>query len=60
MVGIPVYTDFKDKDSYMNMQRALIVNDDEMTATNNSDFETLKKFISSEELNTDHLMVKCS
>ena len=44
------FTDFKDKDSYMNMQRALIVNDDEMTATNNSDFETLKKFISSEEL----------
>lgn len=44
------FTDFKDKDSYMNMQKALIVNDDEMTATNNSDFETLKKFVSSEEL----------
>lgn len=44
------FVDFKDKDSYMNMQKALIINDDEMTATNNSDFETLKKFISSEQL----------
>lgn len=44
------FTDFKDKDSYSNMLRALIVNDDEMTATNNSDFENLKKFISAEEL----------
>ncbi len=37
------FTDFKDKDSYSNMLRALIVNDDEMTATNNSDFANLKK-----------------
>lgn len=44
------FTDFKDKDSYANMLRALIVNDDEMTATNNSDFENLKKFISAQEL----------
>lgn len=44
------FTDFKDKDSYSNMLRALIVNDDEMTATNNSDFENLKKFISAQEL----------
>ena len=44
------FTDFKDKDNYANMLRALIVNDDEMTATNNSDFENLKKFISAEEL----------
>lgn len=35
-------TDFKDKDSYAIMLRALIVNDDEMTATNNSSFEILK------------------
>lgn len=44
------FTDFRDKDSYSNMLRALIVNDDEMTASNNSDFETLKKFISAEIL----------
>lgn len=44
------FTDFKDKDSYSNMLRAWIVNDDEMTATNNSDFETLKKFVSAEVL----------
>lgn len=44
------FTDFKDKDNYANMLRALIVNDDEMTATNNSDFENLKKFVSAEEL----------
>lgn len=44
------FTDFKDKDSYSNMLRALIVNDDEMTATNNSDFANLKKFISMERL----------
>lgn len=44
------FTDFKDKDSYANMLRALVVNDDEMTATNNSDFENLKKFISAQEL----------
>lgn len=44
------FTDFKDKDNYSNMLRALIVNDDEMTATNNSDFANLKKFISMEKL----------
>ena len=44
------FTDFKDKDNYANMLRALIVKDDEMTATNNSDFENLKKFVSAEEL----------
>ncbi|KGO19269.1 hypothetical protein Q757_10215, partial [Oenococcus alcoholitolerans] len=32
------------------MLRAWIVNDDEMTATNNSTFEELKKFISAETL----------
>lgn len=42
------FTDFENKDNYANMLRALIVNDDEMTATNNSSFEILKKFISSE------------
>ncbi|WP_288531971.1 VapE domain-containing protein [uncultured Secundilactobacillus sp.] len=42
------FTDFENKDNFQNMLRALIVNDDEMTATNNSSFEILKKFISSE------------
>ncbi|WP_353886836.1 VapE domain-containing protein [uncultured Secundilactobacillus sp.] len=42
------FTDFENKDNYANMLRALIINDDEMTATNNSSFEVLKKFISSE------------
>lgn len=44
------FVDFKDKDGFINMQKAWIVNDDEMTATKNSDFETLKKFISAEEM----------
>ncbi|ANK60943.1 helicase [Loigolactobacillus backii] len=44
------FTDFENKDNYANMLRALIINDDEMTATNNSSFEILKKFISSEIL----------
>jgi predicted P-loop ATPase len=44
------FTDFKDKDSYAIMLRALILNDDEMTATNNSSFEDLKKFVSAEQL----------
>ncbi|KRN27734.1 prophage Lp3 protein 8, helicase [Lactobacillus selangorensis] len=44
------FTDFENKDNYSNMLRALIVNDDEMTATNHSSFEVLKKFISSEQL----------
>lgn len=40
------FTDFENKDNLGNMMRALIVNDDEMTATRNSTFEVLKKFIS--------------
>lgn len=44
------FTDFKDKDNFGNMLRSLIANDDEMTATANSSFEILKKFISSEVL----------
>lgn len=44
------FTDFENKDNYANMLRALIINDDEMTATNHSSFEILKKFISSETL----------
>lgn len=44
------FTDFKDKDSYSVMLSSLIVNDDEMTATNKSSFEDLKKFISAREL----------
>jgi len=44
------FTDFENKDNFGNMVRALIVNDDEMTATNNSSFEILKKFISAEQL----------
>lgn len=39
------FTSFEDKDSFAVMRRALIVNDDEMTATANSSFETLKKFV---------------
>ncbi|MDT2733827.1 VapE family protein [Enterococcus thailandicus] len=38
-------TDFKDKDNFSNMLRALIVNDDEMVATQNSKFEEIKKFV---------------
>lgn len=40
------FSDFKDKDGYQVMLRSWIVNDDEMTATANSTFEELKKFIS--------------
>lgn len=43
------FSDFKDKDSYVNMLRAWIVNDDEMTATARSSFEDLKKFASAEK-----------
>lgn len=47
------YTDqfstFDNKDDYAVMRRALIVNDDEMTATNNASFEILKKFITLQE-----------
>jgi len=44
------FTDFQNKDNYANMMRAWIVNDDEMTATHQSSFEILKKFISAETL----------
>ncbi|WP_236585177.1 virulence-associated E family protein [Companilactobacillus farciminis] len=44
------FTDFKDKDNFSVMLRSLIANDDEMTATNNSSFESLKKFVSAQEL----------
>lgn len=44
------FNDFKDKDGYQNMLRSWIVNDDEMTATANSTFEELKKFISARTL----------
>lgn len=43
------YTDqflsFTDKDDFGVMRRSLIVNDDELTATSNSSFEELKKFV---------------
>ena len=42
--------DFKNKDEYIKMQRALIVHDDEMQATNASGFDVLKKFLSTEIL----------
>lgn len=42
--------DFKNKDEYIKMQRALIVHDDEMQATNSSGFDVLKKFLSTEML----------
>ncbi|MHA3066602.1 virulence-associated E family protein [Lacticaseibacillus saniviri] len=48
------YTDqfinFSDKDGYGTMLRSWIVNDDELTATSNSSFEELKKFISARRL----------
>lgn len=43
------FADFESKDSFAVMRRALIVNDDEMTATANSSFETLKKFVTLQE-----------
>ena len=47
------YTDqfstFDNKDDYVVMRRALIINDVEMTATNNASFEILKKFITLQE-----------
>lgn len=42
--------DFKNKDEYIKMQRGLIVNDDEMQATNSSGFDVIKKFLSTEML----------
>lgn len=44
------FNDFENKDNYANMLRSLIINDDEMTATANSTFEILKKFISMQEI----------
>ena len=43
------FTSFDNKDDFAVMRRALIINDDEMTATANSSFETLKKFITLQE-----------
>lgn len=47
------YTDqfstFDNKDDFAVMRRALIVNDDEMTATNAASFEVLKKFVTLQE-----------
>ncbi|AIM64232.1 hypothetical protein WS105_0642 [Weissella ceti] len=44
------FTDFTKKDDYAVMLRSWIVNDDEMTATNKSRFDELKKFISAVSL----------
>lgn len=53
-LGRDAYVDtiqnFKNKDEYTKMQRALIVNDDEMEATASSSFDVTKKFITMEEL----------
>lgn len=43
-------SDFKDKDNFSVMLRSLIVNDDEMMATQNSKFEEIKKFVTATEL----------
>ena len=40
------FTTFTDKDDYANMLKNILINDDEMTATDNSTFQELKKFIS--------------
>lgn len=40
------FSSFSDKDDVARMARNFIVNDDEMTATKNTSFEELKKFIS--------------
>lgn len=39
------FTDFSNKDNFEVMRNALIVNDDEMTASNKASFEEIKKFI---------------
>lgn len=39
------FNNFKDKDQFEVMKNAVIVNDDEMTATNSASFAELKKFI---------------
>ncbi len=43
------FTSFDTKDDYAVMRRALIINDDEMTATNSTTFEVLKKFVTLQE-----------
>lgn len=43
------FTRFDNKDDYAVMRRALIINDDEMTATRSASFEVLKKFITLRE-----------
>lgn len=43
-------TDLKDKDNFSIMLRSLIVNDDEMVATQNSKFEEIKKFVTAVNL----------
>lgn len=43
------FTNFDNKDDYAVMRRALIINDDELTATSNASFEILKKFITLQE-----------
>lgn len=43
------FTNFDNKDDYSVMRRALIINDDELTATSNASFEILKKFITLQE-----------
>lgn len=43
------FTNFDNKDDFAVMRRALIINDDELTATRNATFEVLKKFITLQE-----------
>lgn len=43
------FSSFENKDDFAVMRRSLIVNDDEMTATANSSFEVLKKFVTLQE-----------
>ncbi|MFK5706270.1 VapE domain-containing protein [Ligilactobacillus sp. LYQ139] len=43
------FTAFDNKDDFAVMRRALIINDDELTATNKASFEVLKKFITLQE-----------
>ena len=44
------FTNFNDKDNYAVMLRNLIVNDDEMTATDESKFSEIKKFATMQEI----------
>lgn len=50
---LDLYTDqfntFTDKDDFAVMKGKLIINDDEMTATHNSSFEVIKKFITMQQ-----------